>query len=140
MSLTPTLIWLIAGIILCLSEVVLPTAFIAFVLGLSALIVAAVSPFIPPALQIAIWMGLSLILVLFSRRLIRKKAAKTLNATEAQTLTEIAPGETGRVLYEGNSWAARCKDHRQAIASNQKVYVVTRKGTTLIVVPDHLLD
>jgi membrane protein implicated in regulation of membrane protease activity len=140
MVLTPTLLWLIVGTVLCLTEAVLPTAFIAFVLGLSAFIVAAVASFISPPLQIALWMGLSLLLVLLSRRLVRTKAAAKLDATEAETLTAIAPGKTGRVLYEGNSWAAQCEDEAQAIAPSQKVYVVGRRGTTLIVVPQHLLD
>jgi membrane protein implicated in regulation of membrane protease activity len=139
MSLTPTLLWLIAGTVLCLTEAVLPTAFVAFVLGLSAFIVAAVASLISPPLQIVLWMVLSLTLVLLSRRLIRKKAAAKLDATQAETLTAIEPGKTGRVLYEGNSWAAQCEDEMQAIAPNQKVYVVARRGTTLIVVPEHLL-
>jgi membrane protein implicated in regulation of membrane protease activity len=58
---------------------------------------------------------------------------------EATTLTEIPAGQTGRVLYEGNSWQAKCGDQELAIAANQAVYVIGRKGTTLIVMPDYLL-
>ncbi|NJP10901.1 MAG: NfeD family protein [Leptolyngbyaceae cyanobacterium RU_5_1] len=135
----PTVIWLLAGTLLCLTELVLPTAFVAFVMGISAFIVAAVSSFIPLNLQIALWAVLSLVFVLFSRRLVRTRAAARFDATEAETLTEISPGQTGRVLYEGNSWAARCEDHTLAIAPHEKVYVVARQGTTLIVVPEMLL-
>lgn len=67
------------------------------------------------------------------------KASKTLDAKEAQTMTEISAGQTGRVLYEGNSWRARCEDELEVIAPNQKVYVVRREGNTLIVVPRNLL-
>lgn len=139
MALTPTLIWLIVGTVLCLVEFIVPTAFVACVMGISALIVAAVSPVIPLGLQVALWMVLSLALVFYSRRLIRQKEARKFDATEAETLTEIAPGKLGRVRYEGNSWAARCEDHDVTIAPNQKVYVIARKGTTLIVMPEHLL-
>lgn len=139
MALTPTMIWLIAGTILCLVEFIVPTAFVACVMGISALIVAAVSPVIPLGLQVALWMLLSLLLVFYSRRFIRQTKARKFDATEAETLTEIMPGKLGRVRYEGNSWAARCEDHEVTIAPNQKVYVVARKGTTLIVMPEHLL-
>jgi membrane protein implicated in regulation of membrane protease activity len=136
---TPTYIWLLAGIGLCLTEVFLPTAFIAFVLGISALAVAAIAPFTPIPVQVLVWMALSTVLVLFSRRLVRRRAARKLDATEAETLTEIPPGRTGRVLYEGNSWSAKCEDPAVAIAPNQRVYVVDRQGTTLIVLPENLL-
>lgn len=139
MPLSPTLIWLIAGAGLCLAEVVFPTAFVAFMLGISALIVAAVSSLIPFNLQVALWMLLSLVLVTASRRLVRQRAAFKLDATEAEALTEIPAGKTGRVLYEGNSWLARCEDQHQAIALQEKVYVVSRQGTMLIVVPEATL-
>ncbi len=138
MSLTPTLVWLLAGVALCLIEFVLPTAFIAFVMGLSALIVATVSTVMPLNVQIILWMALSVLMVLVSRRFINRKAALKLDATEAETLTEILPGKPGRVLYEGNSWSARCETFEGTIAPHQKVYIVGRKGTTLIVVPEGL--
>ncbi len=139
MSLNPTMLWLVIGTVLCLAEVVLPTAFVACVMGVSALAVAAIAHLIPFNLQVMLWMALSLALVLVSRRFVHQKAAKKLDATEAETLTEIPAGKTGRVLYEGNSWAARCEDERRAIAPHQKVYVVGRKGTTLIVIPESIV-
>lgn len=139
MALTPTIIWLVVGTVLCLIEFVVPTAFVACVMGISAFIVAAVSQFLPLSLQVVLWMMLSLTCVFSSRRLVRQKVARQFDATEAQTLTAILPGEVGRVRYEGNSWAARCEDHELTIAPSQKVYVVARQGTTLIVMPEHLL-
>lgn len=138
MSLSPTLLWLVVGTVLCLMELVLPTAFVAFVMGISALFVAAIAHLTPFNLQIVVWMGLSLGLVLFSRRFARQKSAFKLDATEAETLTEIPAGKSGRVLYEGNSWSARCETQEVTIAPHQKVYVVGRQGTTLIVVPENL--
>lgn len=137
MSLNPPVIWLLIGLTLCLVEFVLPTAFIAFVMGLSALMVAALSNVVSLNLQIALWMVLSAVMVFVSRRLVRPKAAFKLDATEAETLTEILPGGSGRVLYEGNSWNARCESSEVTIAPQQRVYVVARKGTTLIVMPEN---
>lgn len=138
-ALDPTVIWLLVGTALCLMELVLPTAFIACVMGISAFVVAAIASFLPLSLQVILWMGLSLVLVWLSRRFVRsRKSAVKLDATEAETLTEIAPGQLGRVLYEGNSWAARCED-TVTIAPHQRVIVVARRGTTLIVMPENLL-
>ncbi|MGB7710712.1 MAG: NfeD family protein [Microcoleus sp.] len=137
---TPTLLWLLAGALLCLTELFLPTAFVAFMMGLSAFTVAAISLALPYVnLQIFLWLVFSTFFVLATRRLIPKGKARAIeDAKEAKTLTEIPPGEAGRVIYEGNSWRARCKDCDAAIPANQNVIVVGRKGTTLIVVPDLL--
>lgn len=137
----PTLLWLIFGALLCLAELFLPTAFVAFMMGLSAFAVAVISLFLPYLnLQIFLWMVLSTVFVLLSRRLVPKGKARAIeDAKEARTLTEIPPGETGRVIYEGNSWQARCEDTSATIPPNQNVIVVGRKGTTLIVVPENLL-
>lgn len=133
---SPTVLWLILGIALCTIEAVVPTAFIAAVLGLSALIVGLLAPFIPTlGLQIGLWMLISLLLVWISRRFVRRGPAAKMDATQAETLTAIAPGKTGRVLYEGCSWAAQCEDEAATLAPQQTVYVVGRRGTTLIVMP-----
>jgi membrane protein implicated in regulation of membrane protease activity len=137
----PTVFWLISGALLCLVELFLPTAFIAFMMGLSAFVVAGISLALPYLnLQILLWMVFSTVFVLISRRLIPKGKARAIeDAKEARTLTEIPPGEAGRVIFEGNSWRARCEDCDEAIPPNQNVIVVGRKGTTLIVVPENLL-
>lgn len=140
--LSPAMLWLIAGSVLCLVEIFVPTAFVAFTMGLSAFAIAIVAWIWPTAfpLQVVLWLLLSTALVFLSRRLLpHPRASKNLDAMEAQTLTEIPPGETGRVLYEGNSWRARCEDEMEAIAPNQPVYVVRREGNTLVVVPRNLL-
>lgn len=136
------MLWLLAGSILCLMELFLPTAFVAFMMGISALIVGLVASLLPTAfpLQVSLWLLLSTSFVLLSRRLLPSaRASKNLDAKEGRTLTEIPVGESGRVMYEGNSWLARCADDTQAIAPNQKVYVVKQEGTTLIVLPYNLL-
>ncbi|MBF2079377.1 MAG: NfeD family protein [Synechococcales cyanobacterium T60_A2020_003] len=133
-----SLLWLIVGVILCLMEFVLPTAFIEFTLGLSALIVAAVALVAPQvSIQIAIWLVLSVVFTILVRRFVptSKDTRAIADATDATTLTEIPAGMPGRVLYEGNSWQARCDDPELAIAPNEAVYVVGRRGNTLLVMP-----
>ncbi len=142
MSLNLSLVWLIVGSVLCLAELFLPSAFIEFALGVSALLVAIVALVIPSfTAQFAVWIALSGALLFLSRRLVpdRKAALNLEGEREAETITEIPAGEAGRVLYEGNSWRARCEDEAITIPAQNKVYVVGRKGTTLIVVPQAML-
>ncbi|MBC5795968.1 NfeD family protein [Sphaerospermopsis sp. LEGE 00249] len=140
---TFTLIWLVAGIILCLMELLLPTAFVEFMMGISAFAVALLSylGLISLWLQVILWLLLSTVLVVFSRRFLQPptRRSKISDAVIGETLTEILPGQAGRVLYEGNSWRARCDDDKLSLAPGQKVYVVSREGTTLIVMPENIL-
>lgn len=142
MLISSTIVWLLAGAVLCLMELVLPTAFVAFMMGISAFVVALVSLIFPQlSLQVFLWLALSTAFVLLSHRLLPppRRMTKIQDAIEAETLTEIPAGKEGRVLYEGNSWRARCEDWNVAIAPHQRVHVVRREGTTLIVVPENLL-
>ncbi|MEB3289102.1 MAG: NfeD family protein [Leptolyngbya sp.] len=132
------LFWLILGTVLCLMELFIPTAFVESTLGVSALVVALVALVVPLFnLQAALWMVLSLVFIFFLKRFVPQRTAPILlDATEARTLTAIVPGEAGRVLYEGNSWQARCDDEAVTIGVNQTVVVVRRKGNTLYVMPE----
>jgi membrane protein implicated in regulation of membrane protease activity len=122
-------------------ELVIPTAFIELTMGISAILVAMVAWFIPPlTVQVMVWIVLSIGLTLLLRRLLPKRKRVAIeDAKEAKTLTAIAPGSVGRVIYEGNSWQARCEDDQLEIAPNQKVYVVGRRGTTLLVLPESIV-
>ncbi|MFN6570722.1 NfeD family protein [Dendronalium sp. ChiSLP03b] len=138
-----TLIWLMAGAVLCLTELLLPSAFVAFMMGISAFVVALLSLVgLSIWLQVTIWLLLSTVLVVLSRRFLqpRRRNSKIQDAIIAETLIEIPAGQTGRVLYEGNSWRAKCDDEKLSIAPHQRVYVVRREGTTLIVVPENILN
>jgi membrane protein implicated in regulation of membrane protease activity len=134
-------LWTIAGLLLCILEFVIPTAFVELTMGISAIAVAVISPVVRSlGLQVVIWLSLSVLLNLALKRLMPARRPRIIeDAKEAKTLTEILPGQVGRVIYEGNSWQARCADEEEAIAANQQVHVVGRRGTTLIVMPDHLL-
>lgn len=138
-----TLIWLVAGAVLCLMELFFPSAFVEFMMGISALIVALLSQIGVSSiwLQVVAWLLISTTLIVLSRRFLqpRRRKSKIQDAIIGETLTEILPGQPGRVLYEGNSWRAKCDDEQINIAPNQRVYIVRREGTTLIVMPENLL-
>lgn len=139
---TPTFLWLLAGAVLCLVEMLTPTAFITFMMGIAAFLVALVSLILPQlSVQVVLWLVFSTLLIVFSRHWFtpRRQAAFLQAQTQGETLTEIPPGQAGRVLYEGNSWRAICEDEAMAIAPHQKVYVLRREGNTLIVLPQNLL-
>lgn len=148
-TVSPSLFWLGGGVILCSIEFFLPKTWgkkyklIALTMGLNSLIVAV---FIwrydvlqDARFQIVYWMGLSIASVIWIRPMIVKRKKFTVpDATEARTLTEILPGQTGQVLYEGCFWQARCDEYQDAISPNQTVYVLRREGNTLIVLPERL--
>ena len=142
MWLNPTILWLLAGAILCLLEFSVPTAFVEFMMGLSAFVVAGISLLIPAInLQVMLWMILSLAFVMLSRRLIPRRSVSSIeDAIEGETITEISPGQTGRVLCDGISWRARCEDYDRPLAAHQRVIIIRREGNTLIVMPEYLLN
>lgn len=134
--------WAIAGLILCLMEICIPSAFVESALGLSALAVALVAGFIPILwVQVVLWLLLSTALLLGFRRLShsRRRIQYQLDDPNAKTITAIPQGETGRVMYEGTLWLARSADPEEAIAANQTVQVVQQKGNLLIVMPSEVL-
>ncbi|MGQ9864949.1 MAG: NfeD family protein [Pseudanabaenaceae cyanobacterium] len=135
----PVQLWLVMGVALVLLEleVPIPTFFVAGALGVGALLAAVTAWVIPiPWLQVGVWLSSSLGFALWSRRWVPKDSPQLRDAEEAIALTEIPVGGMGRVRYEGSSWRARCADPNLAIAPQQKVYVVERQGTVLVVLPE----
>lgn len=153
---TPPIFWLIVGVLLCLVEFLIPKSwakrfrFIALMMGVGALLVSFIVwqgaialgfewqflMYDGFSLQVMYWMGLSFAFAIWLRPILIRRPKYTIpEATQAQVLTEILPGETGRVMYEGSSWQACCADPELAIAPNQTVYVVRREDNTLIVMP-----
>ena len=132
-----TWLWLTIGALLCVMELFVPTAFVQMAMGISALLVAICVSFIPSLnLQIFLWMVLSVIAVYAVKRWMpTSKSLPIDDETEAEALTAMEPGETGRVLFEGNSWRAKCEGDR-AIQADKRVIVVGRKGNTLLVMLD----
>ena len=140
--LNPPLFWTIAGGVLCMTELIFPTAFVSFMMGVSALLVAVISLFIPQYnLLMGLWLIFSIGLTVLSRRFFTSKSKATITGDdlEAKAISGIPAGTTGRVLYEGNSWQAKCADETRDIAPNEAVYVLDKKGNTLIVLPSEML-
>ncbi len=132
-----SMMWLLVGSGFCLLELATPVAFVSLVMGLSAFLVAPTSSSLPFNLQVMLWMILSLGLFWVSQSFVRPRSqSRKLDADYAHTLTEILPGETGRVNYEGQSWAAQLEDPTVHLEPKQKVRVVDRQGTLLIVSHD----
>lgn len=136
-----TLLWLGLGVLFCLMELFLPTAFVELAMGLASFAVALLSLVIPQyPIQIFLWMVFALVFLFSLKRFVPKKNSYLLaEATEAQTLTSIEPGKMGRVLFEGNSWQARCEGEF-LIPANSKALVVGRQGNTLLVLPEDFQD
>lgn len=136
------LFWFIVGAVLCLMELFLPTAFVEATFGVSALIVSAIALLIPQfGVQVCIWLVLSVLFTWGLKRFVPKRTPYILaDATEARTLTAIAPGKTGRVLYEGNSWQARCEDQDVLIGADELVIVTGRRGNTLWIIPEQSIQ
>ncbi|MGY6528939.1 MAG: NfeD family protein [Cyanobacterium sp.] len=135
---SPVLLWLIVGSLFCLMELIFPTAFVEFMMGLSAFIVAGISLIFPyNNALIVIWMILSFSLILLAKKYFspKRKDPLLLEEDEAVTITAIAPGQMGRVMYEGNSWQAVCADETIELSPDEKVYIVSRHGNTLSVLP-----
>ncbi len=142
MAISPSGWWAIAGATLCLVELLVPTAFIAVCMGVSALLVSLVALGLPTwfGLQMAVWMLLSIGLVLIGYRLNRQRSSRKIQeSTEAEALTAMISNQPGRVLYEGASWSAKCADGVESIAAHEKLHVVGREGNMLIVMPLRLL-
>lgn len=86
--------------------------------------------------SIFLWMVLALGFLFTLKQFVPKKSSYVLaEATEAETLTAIEPGKLGRVLFEGNSWQARCEGDF-SIPAHSKALVVGRQGNTLLVLPE----
>ncbi len=139
----PTIFWIIVAGILCSIEFIFPTAFVSFMMGIAALLVAVVSLFLPQyILLVGLWLLFSTVLTFLSRRVFtpKRKISITGDDSEATAISGIPAGSAGRVLYEGNSWRAKCADETRDIAPNEPVYIVRKQGNTLIVLPSRMID
>lgn len=136
--LSPVLLWLIIGSIFCIMELIFPTAFVELMMGLSAILVAGFALFIPyDNVLIILWMVFSIGLIFLTKKyvVIHKKEPLLLDESEAITISSIEPGKVGQVMYEGSSWSAICSDESLEIPPEEAVYIVSRKGNILSVLP-----
>lgn len=138
--------WLLSGFACLALGLVIPEPGLP-AMGLAAMITAIAALSIPsPPLQMLLWGGLSIVLSLLMKAMVPKESKQLSKSTEARVVTTIPPGGLGQVLYEGSLWKAHCHVTDMAIAPEQTVYVVGRRGTTLVVVPEtsaleaHIID
>ena len=133
-----TLLWIVAGISLCILEFFVPSAFVELMMGFAALVVAGISLFTSNSvLLVSLWLILATLFTIVSRKFLtpRSKSQYLTEHNEGTIIAAIEPGKTGRVLYEGNSWRAQAADPSIAIANEEEVYIIESKGNTLIVLP-----
>lgn len=133
-----TILWLVAGITLCILEFFVPSAFVELMMGFAALVVAGVSLLTSSSvLLVGLWLILSTLFTILSRKYLTPSAKRNFSGDdrEGTTLTAIEPGKMGRVLYEGNSWRAKAADPSIIIAHDENVHIVEIQGNTLVVLP-----
>ena len=91
----PTLFCIIAGTILCSMEFIFPTAFVSFMMGIAAFLVAIVSLFLPQyTLLMGLWLIFSTALTFLSRRLFtpKRRISMTGDDLEATAISGIPAG------------------------------------------------
>lgn len=127
--------WLVGGCFLLALSLLAPNP-TTTALGLAGLVtsVVAVSISALPS-QLLIWGVLSAAFTLIMRGLLPQESKELEAARTARVCDAIAPGEIGRVHYEGAIWHARCQISDVAIAPHAQVAVIERQGNTLIVMP-----
>lgn len=138
-------LWVILGIILCLSEFIVPGFVICF-FGAAAIVmglVTAIFPSMALGWQIFIFTILSVSVIYASRKFFpeafkgnKERAVANSDCDDfshAIAITEetIKPGLVGgKVRFEGSYWTARSNEE---IAAGEEVRVVARENITLIV-------
>lgn len=144
---TLTYVWLIAGILLAVSELFIPGG-VVFFLGLSATLVSGgfalgIVESLAPAF--ALWFALSLALVFGARRFLRKyfKSAQGVAITDEDTTvfgriadvvdTIESGSDSGRVRFQGTTWSARAI--KGTIPAGSQVRLIDRDNLCWIVEP-----
>ncbi|MDA3951692.1 MAG: NfeD family protein [Spirochaeta sp.] len=137
------LIWAVIGLLLILSEFVVPQ-FVVFFFGVGALLNAALLALLPGLsdripLQLLIWAGTSGL----SLALLRRYAARWFKGDEQHTdtdtdagrtavvLEEISPDSPGRINFHGTSWRATAFD--ETIAPGETVTILTKDNLSYTV-------
>ena len=144
-----SVVWAVVGVLFVLSEFVVP-GFVVFFFGVGGLLNALLVALVPGLsgripVQLLIWAASSGLALAFLRRFFSRAFGGTLldsdsrfvgeTAEVAETITPEAPG---RVRFEGTTWTAVSYD--ETIEPGEKVSVIEKQGTTLIVTRSFLND
>lgn len=129
-------IWFIIGILLLLSEFLIP-GFTIFFFGVGALLTALLIVLIPP-LQSVIWLQVVIFTItsIISLITLRKYFNKSLKGEiykeredyigqVCSVLESLSPEKAGRIMYNGTSWAAYSDNGK--LRKNQKVKILGKK-------------
>jgi len=135
----PWSIWLIAGIVLLIVEMVTPGAFFFMCFGLGAMVTAGLTYFpLPGWVQWVAFVAISTILVLFAKPVMkglmkethRPSNADELIGKEAIVLEAIKPHFSGLVKIGGEVWKASAEEE---IVEGSLVEILKVEGTRLFV-------
>lgn len=146
----PAFVWGVAGLILLVSELLVP-GFVIFFFGLGALVTAVASLLLPPvagsiALQGIVWaLGSILSLRFLRRRFSRVFRGGTVEPVGEADLgrtvvvTErITPDTPGRVRFQGTSWKAI--SYTETFEPGDRAQIVQEDNLTLIVTQPFLKE
>jgi membrane protein implicated in regulation of membrane protease activity len=134
-------IWIIIGFVLFLLEFVLP-GLILFFFAVGAWIVAILCLFIDLSInqQLIIFLISSVVTILLLRKWLSKILWKRKHSTElledeflgktAKALTDISPGENGKVDFKGTIWQAGSED---TIEKGENVIIIGNESILLLV-------
>lgn len=131
-----TTIWLIVGIILLLSEFLIP-GFTIFFFGTGAIITSILIFIISPLediiwLQIIIFLTISILSLIFLRKYFKKslkgelfKEKNDYEGQECKVVEMVTKDKAGRILFQGTTWNAYSLDDK--IKKNQKATILKKK-------------
>lgn len=131
-----TIIWLILGILLLLSEFLIP-GFLVFFFGIGALITSLLTFLIAPlnnylAIQVIIFALSSVILLYFLRKRFKKslmgeeyKENHEYIGDECKVVESVDVDKPGRILYQGTTWTAYSWNKK--VKKNRKATLVGKK-------------
>jgi len=143
-------IWVAAGLIFLVAEIILPGA-IAFFLGLAALIVAAslyfglingwVNAF-------TMWFIFSLLLIIILRSFFQRFMQGDVEKQDTdedmdafgsivEVIEKIEPTKNGRIRFRGTTWTAKCFD--KVLLPGSKAKIVLREDIDWVVEPTDLI-
>ncbi|MHA6794736.1 NfeD family protein [Pseudonocardia bannensis] len=142
---TAALIWLIAGIVLVVTEV-LSGEFVLLMLGGGAFVAAGAALLGAGVLPSALIFGGASVLLLFAvRPALRRRLDRAIDSTamhsdaligkEAVVISRV-DGDGGRVKIGGEVWSAKAYDHSQVIEPGRRVMVMGISGATALVLAE----
>ena len=136
------LIWAVIGLLLIVSEFIVPE-FVVFFFGLGALLnsaIVALFPSIGIPFQILMWLGLSAatlfglrryVSLWFRGRAFSEGAQKEYLGKPAKVIEAIGPDHPGRIRFGGTTWVA--ESYTEHFKPGDRVEIIKREGMHFVV-------